>query len=376
MRALVFWTFAGMGSEGNRLEVQTVAQLPDLRSLPLAQLLQTAAWRHAHPPARAAKQLIFSGSPHSAFSNRPWTFGDHLALALIPAFSAFSMSKETSFEQHLGGSPSAPLLTYHELQEASGSDQYTVSCAAFEKHLEVVRRFASGSQNGLCRTFISFDDGHRSNVELALPRLNHHGLKAIFFVTSGWTSKKESALGWRDLAKLVSSGHSVQSHGMSHAFFTHCSDVELAREIKGSKELLEERLGIVVDSISMPGGRWDERVLRACAAAGYRHVYTSDPVRRPRLCHGVWLHGRIMVRNHTGVEHIEKFLSGDPRFWLALRARHRAQSFMRKLLGDSFYHALWRKMARRAEPAMGQSNLALAPEPQQVDELMPAGEKD
>src|SRR5260221_14516941 len=101
------------------------------------------------------------------------------------------------------------------------------------------------------------------------------------------------------LEQLMSAGHNVQSHAWSHEFLTGCSASQLDYELRNSRKTLEDRLGIGVDSISVPGGRWNATVLEACAAAGYQHVYTSEPMFKPVYEHGVWRHGRLMVRRET-----------------------------------------------------------------------------
>jgi peptidoglycan/xylan/chitin deacetylase (PgdA/CDA1 family) len=251
---------------------------------------------------------------------------------------------------HQGEAPADALLTYHELERQPSRDQYAVSCQNFERHLQGIKKLITGSKIKSGLRYISFDDGHRTNVEMALPCLKRNNLKAIFFVTAGWIGTKRFAMGWNELAVLLASGHSVQSHGFSHIFLNNCSRTELCWELRGSKELLEDHLGIAVNSISIPGGRWNDRVIKACAAAGYRHVYTSDPILQPRSEHGVYVHGRIMVRQNTRVAEIEKFLTGNRSYWLSLHARHMVKEGLRAILGDANYHALWRKMSRRVEP--------------------------
>lgn len=256
--------------------------------------------------------------------------------------------KSTDLRQN--EAPADALLTYHELERQPSRDQYAVSCQNFERHLQEIRKLITGLKIQSGRTYISFDDGHRTNLEMALPCLKRNNLKAIFFVTAGWTGIKRFAMGWSELAVLLSSGHSVQSHGLSHIFLNNCSRTELCWELRGSKELLEDRLGVAVNSISIPGGRWNARVIEACAAAGYRHVYTSDPILRRRSEHGLYIHGRIMVRQNTRVAEIEKFLTGNRSYWLSLHARHMLKESLRVVLGDAKYHALWQKMSHRMEP--------------------------
>jgi peptidoglycan/xylan/chitin deacetylase (PgdA/CDA1 family) len=135
-------------------------------------------------------------------------------------------------------------------------------------------------------------------------------------------------------------GHSIQSHGWSHKFLTFCSETELTNELRISKQSLEENLGNTVEEISVPGGRWNRRVLQACAAAGYRRVYVSDPWVETEIG-GMKIIGRFMVRRTTTIAELEKIVAKDPGTLLKLRLRSQLRGGLVSMLGDSLYHRLW-----------------------------------
>ncbi|HWZ45607.1 MAG TPA: polysaccharide deacetylase family protein [Candidatus Saccharimonadales bacterium] len=240
-----------------------------------------------------------------------------------------------------------PLLTYHELAAGPSQDLYRVEAVRFAQHLETLTALYRSGTLPSADWRLSFDDGHRSNAELALPLLQKSGLKAIFFITAGWTGARSSAMTWSQLEDLVRSGHSVQSHAWSHEFLTGCSSSQLDYELRHSRRTLEDRLGIGVDSISVPGGRWSATVLKACAEVGYQHVYTSDPMFEPAYEHGVWRYGRLMVRRDTQAEELHQFLTGNRRYWSKLHTRRRLKEACKAMLGDARYHSLWRRLSGR-----------------------------
>ena len=80
-------------------------------------------------------------------------------------------------------------------------------------------------------------------------------------------------LDWDGLAELKRQGWEVGSHTRSHPRLPQIDDAALERELRGSLELIGERLG-GCDSIAYPYGDSDERVVRATAAAGYRAAGT------------------------------------------------------------------------------------------------------
>jgi Polysaccharide deacetylase len=227
-------------------------------------------------------------------------------------------------------------LAYHEVMPESNY-AYCVTSEAFAEQLRLVD---SLRKTKLLDAQITFDDGEQSQFHNALPLLAQHGVKATYFVTPGLIGTAAKFLGWDELKALQAAGHSVQSHGWSHKFLTFCSEADLAHELRASKQSLEDHLGSAVEEISVPGGRWNQRVLQACAAAGYRRVYISDPWIETEIS-GVEAIGRFMVRRTTTIAQFEKIVAKDPGTLRKLRLRSQLKEGVVSMLGDSLYHRLW-----------------------------------
>ncbi|HLJ90390.1 MAG TPA: polysaccharide deacetylase family protein [Candidatus Angelobacter sp.] len=239
-----------------------------------------------------------------------------------------------------------PLLTYHELTSEPSQDQYMVGRTDFEEHLRFIRELADRGFLA-AGTYLCFDDGHQSNSTVALALLEKYRLRAIFFITAGWTGIRASSMNWDQLAELKRAGHLIQAHGWSHKFLTHCTGPELVQELQGPKMALEDRLGDKVESISMPGGRWNSGVVRACIEAGYTNIYTSDPLLHSTRKGPAWIHGRMMVRRHTRTEELRKFLCADRWYWMKLQGKHGLKQGLRRVLGDSAYQSVWSRISSR-----------------------------
>ena len=233
------------------------------------------------------------------------------------------------------------ILTYHEITARNSSYRYSVSRQLLDEHLEVVARFRSLQGATAANLLVTFDDGERSNFVHGLDLLEEHSVPATFFVIAGWIGTMDGFMAWSEVKELVARGHQVQSHGWSHRPLTDCSDSEMADELNRSKGTLEDRLGLPVDSLSIPYGRWDDRLLRACAAAGYRRVYGSDPWLAPQHREGVDLIGRFMVQHSLQARHVRALLAGNPIYRFSLRSRYRAKEGLRSLMGHARYHKLW-----------------------------------
>lgn len=136
---------------------------------------------------------------------------------------------------------------------------------------------------------LTFDDAYRSLRTAALPRLSEFGYPAAVFVPTKFIGgyndfdhniePKEEICSWEDLHELASCGVSVQSHGVSHRAFSTLNDSELSDEIGKSKEVLEGRLGIDVDTFAYPYGHPGanaQRTIELLRKVGYRAAFFSE----------------------------------------------------------------------------------------------------
>jgi len=122
---------------------------------------------------------------------------------------------------------------------------------------------------------LTFDDGNRSDLEVAAPLLARHRLPGTFFPCTGRLGKQHY-LDEQDLRRLVGMGFEVGSHGVDHVAWTTLSPADLEREVAGSKKRLEQVLARPVRAAAIPFGLYNRRVLAALKGAGYKKVYSSD----------------------------------------------------------------------------------------------------
>jgi peptidoglycan/xylan/chitin deacetylase (PgdA/CDA1 family) len=239
-------------------------------------------------------------------------------------------------------------FAYHEIHNVAVNDVYCITPELFLQHLWTMRDAASDTPQAL---LITFDDGHASNFRFAAPLLEVTSLRGHFFLPSTWIDQRRGFMSWQDVRSLVANGHTIGSHSATHAFLPSCSPAAMHEELAGSRLTLEDRLGTAVTSISMPGGRWNEEVLRACALAGYDTVYTSEPgYYRPRIdtdqLRTPSVIGRFAIQRRTSLRDISGYASGD---WMTMRKIHsmyQARNGVKRLLGDQAYQRLWSHLFR------------------------------
>ncbi len=129
------------------------------------------------------------------------------------------------------------------------------------------------------------------------------------------------ALGADGLRLLRKGRVGIGAHGSSHLPLALVDRAE--KDIAMAKSWLSEHVDVTTEhSISFPHGRYDARALRAARDAGYRLLFTSDPVLNP--CPRGWLAsdllGRIPISTHSVVQ--EGRVAGEKIApWLFLRDR-------------------------------------------------------
>ncbi len=200
------------------------------------------------------------------------------------------------------------------------------TCTAAEAFCE------SGAADG-ARAVVTFDDGYRDNYMHAAPILKKLGVRATFFVTTGfvggasrlwfdvaarvwgasenrargstlaawmtrfkqmrpkdrmrelsgltksddWNSSGQDApMSWSEVAELQHAGHEIGCHSRTHPVLTTLDAEELHSEIAGAIDDLRDH-GISPCGIAYPNGDFNEAVVAACRTAGLKYGVTTRP---------------------------------------------------------------------------------------------------
>ena len=175
-------------------------------------------------------------------------------------------------------------MMYHHVK----SDRCSNDLTMFEEHLRYVSEnftscFPTMEKLEKSQICLVFDDGYFDFYKYIYPILKKYDLKALLAVVPRYilddTDKDDATrLGfehnelfneyfnatfctYKELKEMIESGLvQIASHSYSHKNLLE-SDVDLADELLKSKEILETRLGINVESFVYPFGRYDQAVL-------------------------------------------------------------------------------------------------------------------
>lgn len=82
-------------------------------------------------------------------------------------------------------------------------------------------------------------------------------------------------LSWQEIRTLAEQGVAIAPHTRTHPVLTGVAPDRLVREIDGSRDDLEARVGNVIPLFAYPAGGHDRRVVEAAERAGLRAAFTT-----------------------------------------------------------------------------------------------------
>jgi len=117
---------------------------------------------------------------------------------------------------------------------------------------------------------ITFDDGYRDNLTVALPMLEKFQLPMTLFVVAGFLGR-QGYLSEHELREM--SEHplvTIGAHGLWHRNFNSLSSAEARFELTESRRLLAGIIGKTVDLLAWPYGECNSELEMLSADCGYR----------------------------------------------------------------------------------------------------------
>ena len=265
-------------------------------------------------------------------------------------------------ETHQAPSTAAiPVLLYHSVSDTplGKFGPFTVSGAQLASHLDLlleqgyqpitVRRLLDGLASGQLPArpvVLTFDDGFADFAANAWPLLSDRDLAATLYVTAGdiggrseWLASagvRLPMLTRREIADLAADGCEIGAHSMTHPHLDCLPHDQAYREIRDSKDVLEQVLGQVVDTFAYPHGYHSRATKELVMAAGYR----SATAVRNALSHADddrYAIARVTVTADFGTAELARVLSGTGVRTAGPR--------------ENWQTAVWRQARRLAQPS-------------------------
>jgi len=199
-----------------------------------------------------------------------------------------------------------PVLMYHRIGDAHNDweRKYCVSAAGFAAHMHMLAHagwravtiddffvWLDGSVELPEQSFLlTFDDGFLGVHEHAAPVLTALGWPATVFLVSQLIGQRDAwceahnpsgvtypLMDASHIRELRARGFSFHSHTRSHADLPTLDDSALRDQLAGARADLQALLDDAVDYLAYPYGQYDDRVLHAAQAAGYRAAFSVQP---------------------------------------------------------------------------------------------------
>ena len=212
-------------------------------------------------------------------------FRGALALAAVLACALLAMPRAAAAQARVS------VLCYHAFRDAPlKKDPYGFTLEELASHIADLKkegvRFISaadllaGRVTGSNNVLVTVDDGHRSVYDAYREVFRPNGIRPLLAIYPNIIGKKDYALTWEQLAELAARGCDVAAHGFYHLKINRKlyeeSPRDFAREITGSKKMLEEKLNRKITIFVYPFGVRSDITVRAVREAGYRCAFTID----------------------------------------------------------------------------------------------------
>src|SRR5258707_4733679 len=255
--------------------------------------------------SRCKKHETAFPNPQSADTSSPAA----AAATAAPAAAASPKIKEQFVDQ----TGQTIIFCYHLLVDKVRYPGTEITPAAFEAQMKELKdrgitvismqdllAWKRGEKNIPPRcAVITFDDGYKSQYEVAWPILKKYGYPFTMFIYTegvrGGSLGGGGAITWEQLADMRDNRVDIHAHSATHQDLREGHTITLAspggkktrtkltgaqyeqwmqNEVVGSKQLLEQRLGIKVNCFAVPFGNYNEHVKEIARNSGYEAMFT------------------------------------------------------------------------------------------------------
>jgi peptidoglycan/xylan/chitin deacetylase (PgdA/CDA1 family) len=154
---------------------------------------------------------------------------------------------------------------------------------------------------------LTFDDGHISNYQYALPVLRQHSFSATFFLIAD-NIGKPYYMGHREIKELMECNMEIGSHGLTHSSLSELRTEEIRKEVGNSKIVIEAVTGTHVETFAYPGGHLNAEVVKCVKEMGYNTAVSCIVGRNNRKT-DPFLLKRIELRRGTSLKELKSAIS-------------------------------------------------------------------
>jgi peptidoglycan/xylan/chitin deacetylase (PgdA/CDA1 family) len=230
-----------------------------------------------------------------------------------------------------------PILMYHGISDAkrSGIHPYyetTTSARVFANQMNFLKEngYKTIGLDGLTdvlggtvnqrdlHAVITFDDGLSDFYRTAFPIIKGYGFSATVFISPGLMGAElagQDVMSWENAKALAHQGVAFGSHSLTHSKLVEIERVELEKEVRQSKDIIQDKLATDVDSFSYPYAfpeqdkTFVDYLGRLLAQSGYTKGVTTIIGRSSRLDQRLFLK-RLPINDYDDISFFNAKLKG------------------------------------------------------------------
>jgi peptidoglycan/xylan/chitin deacetylase (PgdA/CDA1 family) len=125
----------------------------------------------------------------------------------------------------------------------------------------------------------TFDDGMICQTDVIAPLFAEFGFHATFYINTVWMLENNDFTdpwkpgdwaGWR---RVISAGHEVGNHSISHPDLTTLDSAALQQEVNGNADIITQHLGVAPLTFAYPYNSWNEQVKQVVSQ---RHIWARE----------------------------------------------------------------------------------------------------
>ena len=251
-----------------------------------------------HPSAATdsiAQPAEAGQTPDNKYPSSPGRPNDTILAAPVPAVEKYTGTV-------------IPILMYHEV--TSGPNSLYVPVERFREQMRYLaesgyRTVTMAQAEEMLRDkkipaktiVLTFDDGYTSVFNQAWPIMQEYGFTGTVYVCTSFIGRT-NYLSLDQIKELQSAGIEIGSHTKNHISLKEASYEQQVKEIMGSKQVLEENLGVPCRSFCYPTGTYSDITPTIVREAGYTSAVTvayghaapaSNPFLTPRVRVPGWI---------------------------------------------------------------------------------------
>lgn len=223
---------------------------------------------------------------------------------------------------------------YHQI-ETPCKNKFYVNVSNFDEQIKFIvtnkiHTFIWGEKyynKSLC---ITFDDGHKSNLDAAR-KLYANGIKAVFYIIKDNSLQSDEYLSPDDIREISQMGHLIGIHGKNHEWWTNKTENELISDLLEVKEWLYNITGQPITTCSAPGGRITKKQISIINKhiPELKYIRTSVCSYNKNLLNSI---NSIAIKNNTSLKTFSNIVTINKLYYMTLYTKYISKEIIKRIL--------------------------------------------